>query len=130
MRDHAGLLAEALRPRGISCSLHWLRAARLAARGSRGGPRLDARLAAELDEGAPDAVLLHYSVFSYSHRGVPLFVHPTLLARCAARGHPLIAVMHEFAYPWRLGGARGKVWALTQRALLLERDARLERPRS
>jgi glycosyltransferase involved in cell wall biosynthesis len=64
-------------------------------------------------------VLLHYSVFSYSHRGLPLFVHPTLAALRGARV-PLVAMMHELVYPWTHGGWRGKVWALSQRALLID----------
>lgn len=33
---------------------------------------------------------------------------------------PILTVMHEFVYPWRLGDWRGNVWALTQRAALIE----------
>lgn len=120
VRDHAVLLADALAAQGCTCSLHWL------ARepGSLGGEREELRrwtdaLVGELARERPDAILLHYSVFAFSHRGVPLFVRP-LLAAISALGIPLVTFMHEFAYPWRLGGARGKVWALTQRLALRE----------
>jgi glycosyltransferase involved in cell wall biosynthesis len=105
---------------GMACSLHWLwRTAEpvLAAR-SEIGEWTD-RLAGELAAGDADAVLLHYSVFSYAYRGVPLFVHPTLSA-LGDTGLPLISLLHEFAFPWRVDGLRGKVWAVTQRALLIE----------
>jgi glycosyltransferase involved in cell wall biosynthesis len=32
----------------------------------------------------------------------------------------VVALMHELAYPWRLGGWRGQVWALAQRAVLVD----------
>jgi glycosyltransferase involved in cell wall biosynthesis len=120
VRAHAGLLAEALEREGMACSTHWL---------MRGEPSLlkarsevsawNARLALEFEESRPDLVLLHYSVFSYSFRGVPVFVHPTLsLLRRA--GVPVVTVMHEFAYPWFYGGWRGAAWAVSQRALLID----------
>jgi glycosyltransferase involved in cell wall biosynthesis len=105
---------------GMACSLHWLwRTAKpvLAARSEI--REWTDRLAGELAAADADAVLLHYSVFSYAHRGVPLFVHPTL-SGLADTGLPLISLLHEFAFPWRLDGLRGKVWAVTQRALLIE----------
>jgi glycosyltransferase involved in cell wall biosynthesis len=58
-------------------------------------------------------------VFAYSHRGVPLFVHPVLRA-LRRSGIPLLTVLHEFAYPWRRRGWRGTAWALTQRAMLID----------
>ncbi len=120
VRAHAGILAEALEQADISCSLYWLSRREDSLAAARADVRAWTRgLAQELEQGEPDAVLLHYSVFAYSYRGVPFFVHPTLSA-LRRSGVPVIAVMHEFAYPWNLGGARGKVWALTQRALLLE----------
>jgi glycosyltransferase involved in cell wall biosynthesis len=120
VHDHAALLAQALDRGTVSCRLHWLWRAQTSLRVGRSEVREWAReLGAELDRDPPDAVLLHYSVFAYSHRGVPMFVRPALSAvRRAAV--PLIAVLHEFAYPWTLRGLRGKVLALTQRALLVE----------
>ena len=32
----------------------------------------------------------------------------------------MVTVLHEYVYPWRHGGLRGKVWAITQRALLID----------
>jgi glycosyltransferase involved in cell wall biosynthesis len=119
VRDHAGLLADALAAEGISCSLHWLSRSD----GSIGAARAEARkwvemITGELERDRPDAVLLHYSVFAFSHRGVPVFTGPLLAALRRLR-LPLVSFMHEYAYPWRLGGLRGKVWAVTQRATLV-----------
>lgn len=117
VRDHAALLAAALGERGIDCSLHWLTRERSSLTASRAevtgwARRLSQELAAE----PPDLVLLHYSVFTYAHRGVPIFVRPTL---AALRGLPIVTVLHEYAYPWGRAGLRGLVWAISQRALLL-----------
>ncbi len=118
VRDHAALLAQALAGERIECALHWLSRTP----GSFASERRELSawtdaLAGELQRGRVDAVLLHYSVFAFGHRGVPLFARPVLQATRAA-GVPLVTFMHEYAYPWRLGGARGKVWAATQRLAL------------
>jgi glycosyltransferase involved in cell wall biosynthesis len=119
VRDHARLLATALERQGVRCTFHWLTRRERSLRSSRTEIRAWTReLASELHRSRPDAVLLHYSVFSYSHKGLPLFVAPTLSALRDA-GVPVVVVLHEFAYPWRLGGWRGKVWAFTQRAALI-----------
>jgi glycosyltransferase involved in cell wall biosynthesis len=125
VHDHATLLAEALRKEGVASSEHWLwRGAEslMDARAEVAG--WADRLAGELERSGADAIVLHYSVFSYAHRGIPLFVAPTLAA-LRRSGLPIIALMHELAYPWAIGGVRGKVWALTQRAALrgLVRDS-------
>jgi glycosyltransferase involved in cell wall biosynthesis len=91
----------------------------LARRLALGDPRWTQALARELDAGRPQAILLHYSVFPFSHKGVPLFVRPVLSA-LRARGIPIVTVLHEFVYPWGYGGWRGGLWAATQRALLVE----------
>ncbi|MGH2855694.1 MAG: glycosyltransferase, partial [Solirubrobacteraceae bacterium] len=118
-RDHAVLLAEGLSRKHVSCSLHWLTRSTESMPAARAEVRAWARaLAAELDRDRPDAVLLHYSVFAYAHRGLPLFVSATLSALRSSRV-PVLTVLHEFVYPWRHGGWRGKVWALTQRACLI-----------
>ncbi len=65
-----------------------------------------------------DAVLLHYSVFTWGRRGLP--VHVPLLARGLANlNAPLALLLHEFAYPLRRRGWRGASWAVTQRLALL-----------
>jgi glycosyltransferase involved in cell wall biosynthesis len=119
-RDHAGLLAEALEQRGVSCSMHWLWREQSSLRGNRAEVAAWARrLPGELARERPEAVLLHYSVFSYSYRGIPLLIHP-VLAALRRSGIPVLTVMHEFVYPWRAGDWRGNLWALTQRAALVE----------
>jgi glycosyltransferase involved in cell wall biosynthesis len=120
VRDHAALLAAALAEAGSSCPLHWLFASGSSLRGERAELRAWlGTISGELERERPDAVLLHYSVFAFAHRGVPLFVRP-VLALIDDLGLPLVTFMHEFAYPWRLGGVGGKLWAATQRAALLE----------
>jgi hypothetical protein len=125
VRDHATLLADALAAEGVSASMHWLTRSAHTLRGTRSEfLSWTDGLAQELIQSGADAIVLHYSVFSYSYRGLPLFVRPT---RAAMRrsGLPLLALMHEFAYPWGLGGARGEVWAAMQRVALrgLVRDS-------
>jgi glycosyltransferase involved in cell wall biosynthesis len=120
VRDHAELLDAALECRGVACTRHWW--SRDPAPLRDAGARMRAwtqMLEQQLRADPPDAVLLHYSVFAYSQRGVPVFA---VAAPVAARraGVPLITVLHEFAYPWRRRGWRGTAWALTQRAALIE----------
>lgn len=119
-RDHAVLLSEALRSEDVSCSLHWLGRESESLRAAQAEVRAWARaLVEELDRTRPDAILLHYSVFAYAYRGLPVFVAPVMRALRSSR-IPVTTVLHEFVYPWRHGGWRGKVWAITQRALLIE----------
>src|SRR5271166_2739980 len=119
VRDHAAILSRALAERGLECTTHWL----VRDRGGLGAARAQmaawtSGLRADLQVGQPDAVLLHYSVFSYSYRGFPLFVRP-LLAALRASEAPLVSVLHEYAYPWGRDGVAGAAWATTQRAALL-----------
>jgi glycosyltransferase involved in cell wall biosynthesis len=118
VHDHAALLAGALAGENVSCSLHWLwrseRSIGAAAAEIRAWTR---ELAAELERDRPDAVLLHYSIFSYSYRGLPVFV-PHLLSVLRRARVPLVSFLHEYAYPLKRGGARGAAWALSQRAVL------------
>jgi glycosyltransferase involved in cell wall biosynthesis len=120
VHDHAVLLDGALQVEGLSCSLHWLRRTSGSLRTGQAEIRAWTRtLARELQHERADAILLHYSVFALSHRGFPMFVRPLL----SLLGHlriPLVTFMHEYAYPWRLGGMRGKAWAVTQRAALID----------
>jgi glycosyltransferase involved in cell wall biosynthesis len=118
VHDHAVLLAEALGAEQVTCSLHWLWRSATSARASRAEVGAWTRaLAAELDRERPDAVLMHYSVFAYSYRGLPLLVGP-MLSALRRSGIPVVVVLHEFVYPWSHGGWRGKVWAVAQRARL------------
>jgi glycosyltransferase involved in cell wall biosynthesis len=120
VRDHATLLMQAMSLQDVSPSLHWLTREQASLPGARAEfSAWTHRLSRELDEDPPDAVLMHYSVFSFSHRGLPVFVHQTLRALHPAR-IPLLAMMHELVYPWRYSGWRGDLWALTQRALLID----------
>jgi glycosyltransferase involved in cell wall biosynthesis len=120
VRDHAHLLAEALERDHVSCSLHWLSLTEQSLMVTRSRlSKWTGELALELDSGRPDAILLHYSIFAYSYRGIPLFVHP-ILSVLRRSQIPVITVMHELVYPWHKGNWRGGVWAATQRAALVE----------
>ena len=120
VRDHAALQAKALGEQGVACSMHWLQRTDPSLRGGRAQIRAWTRaLPGELRADELDAVLLHYSVFSFSHRGLPVFV-PGVLAALGRTGLPLVSLLHEFVYPWRRAGVHGAVWAATQRALLIE----------
>lgn len=120
VRDHEQRLSLALRGERCECSTHWL--------DREGGSLSQARAevgawALSLPSAAAavraEAALLHYSVFAYSYRGLPLFVRPVLGAVERAR-LPLVTLLHEFVYPWWRDGLRGAAWAVSQRALLVE----------
>jgi glycosyltransferase involved in cell wall biosynthesis len=120
VRDHATVLAGELESRGLDVNMLWLNRGE----GAVGQEWREVRAYAEaltrkLREERSQAVILHYSVFSYAHRGVPIYVHP-VMAALRRSGLPVLSVVHEAVYPWTLGGARGKVWAATQRLALIE----------
>ncbi len=120
VKDHATLLARELSGEGVACTTHWLtrRERTLGA----GRAEIDAwieRLSVELRDARPDVILLHYSVFAYSHSGLPLFVARAMRG-LRAQGATVIVVMHEFAYPWGRGGVRGRIWAIAQRLALID----------
>jgi glycosyltransferase involved in cell wall biosynthesis len=113
MRDYADLQAARL---GGPCSFHWL------VREKRSRAEIASwreQVAGELSRERPDVLLLHYSAFAYSHRGVPMFL-PGVLRTLRAAGAPLVTVLHELAYPWHRPGARERVWAVTQRMALVD----------
>lgn len=120
MRDYAELLAGALGKDGVDSSFHWLERKS----GSLGAERAQiaawrARLAAELRRERPSALILHYSPFAYSHRGIPIFAR-SLLATLAPLRIPLITALHELAFPWARRAARQRAWAVTQRVALFD----------
>lgn len=69
----------------------------------------------EEDGAGVDAVLWHYSPFTYSRSGVPTLVPGVLRALGPA---PLVPFLHELGVRWGDLGLRGAVWAPTQRAAL------------
>jgi glycosyltransferase involved in cell wall biosynthesis len=120
VRDYATLLARALGEENVSCSMLWLERREQTLLAARSEIRSWTReLAAELAENRPGTILLHYSVFSYSYRGLPVFA-PAVLAALRRAGIPLLTILHEFAYPWGRDGVRGTAWATSQRALLID----------
>ncbi len=120
VRDHAALLATGLERERVSSSIHWLTREQHGLRTARREiAEWTRQLSLELARERPEAILLHYSVFSYSYRGLPVFVPGTLAALRGLRV-PIVAFLHEFAYPWHAADPRGTLWALSQRALLVE----------
>jgi glycosyltransferase involved in cell wall biosynthesis len=120
MHDHSVLLGRALADLGIRCSEHWLVRSGDSLRATRAEiAAWRTRLVGELAGERPDAVLWHYSIFTSSYRGLPLFVAPVIASLRRSRV-PVIAVMHEAAYPWGIGGWRGPIWALTHRLVLVD----------
>jgi glycosyltransferase involved in cell wall biosynthesis len=119
VRDHASLLAEALEGENVRCSLHWLYRERSSFAEARAEVSSWSReLEDELRDEQPDALLLHYSVFAHSHRGLPVFVAP-MVAALRRSGIPLISFMHEFAFRQRgRTGLSGAAWSLSQRVAL------------
>jgi Glycosyl transferases group 1 len=119
VRDYATVLTAALVAEGASAQTLWLTRSHLSGAASVAEiSRWNRTVEGELRADAPDAVLFHYSVFGYSYRGVPVFVPRVLRALRAGRA-PVISVMHEVAYPFRHPGWRAKLWAVSQRAVLI-----------
>jgi glycosyltransferase involved in cell wall biosynthesis len=120
VRDHEQRLSRALLEERCECSTHWLDREDASLAEARAGiGAWAARLPQELAAARAQAALVHYSVFAYSYRGLPLFVRPVLRAVERA-GLPLVTILHEFVYPWGRDGVRGATWAVSQRALLIE----------
>ncbi len=121
VRDHGNRLSEGLQRRDLTVVASWWE--RTSGRQLREELREARRWSSKLKQSVRDldplAVLVHYSVFAYSHRGIPLFAIPVFRSlRGGNPDVPILTLLHEFAYPWRRGGWRGITWALTQRLML------------
>ena len=97
VHDHAVLLPDRLAPDRFAFAEHWL----WRTGGALASERAEAhewteRISRELARERPDAVLLHYSVFAFSHRGVPVLVKPVLSSLDELRV-PLVPLMSQFA---------------------------------
>src|SRR5438309_2343972 len=73
-----------------------------------------AAIEAAVAETKPDVVVWQYNPFSVGRRGIPFGAART--ARALARTAPLVVFFHALGFPWGRNGARGLVWAITQRA--------------
>lgn len=113
VRDHARILTSALEDRGVKVTSLWVEAPS----GASGVTELVRSLRRQTRAEQPDAVLLHYSVFAYAWRGLPLGV-PLLAMMLRRLNVRSVLFAHEFAYPWGRRGWRGAVHAATQRAAL------------
>lgn len=118
--NYDAVVRRELEAAGVQTSVVWWRrdAGASRARTRRGLEEWLSATALESERFAPSVVLWHYSVFTYSYRGLPIF------ARRAARGLqaegvPVVALLHEFVFePWRALGARGALYAVTHRLAL------------
>mgnify|MGYP001336405264 CR=1 FL=1 len=119
VRGYADGLTTALRARGATVtSVWWDRdPAKASAEDQRDFKLWGDELSKTLNRFAPTAVVLHYSVFTLSRRGIPRYV-AQILRTIANSGTPLITVLHEYAYSWGRNGVRGFLWASTQRIAL------------
>lgn len=114
VRDHARILSETLERNGAQVTTSWLE--------QFTGPFGVAKLARELWRQRKlkqhETLIVHYSVFAYARRGIPIGV-PFLALTLRCLGTPVVLFAHEFAYPWGRRGWRGAIQATTQRAALL-----------
>lgn len=121
VRDHGKRLSEALQGRGFTVVVSWWE--RTSGRRLRGALREARQWSSELNQSVrdlePKAVLVHYSVFAFSHRGIPLLAVPVFRSLGGGNADvPIVTFLHEFAYPWGRRGWRGTAWAVTQRLVL------------
>jgi len=119
VRDHARHLSEALQDRGVDLTTVWWE--RQGGRSIRqvfcdAQPWLH-QLSQVLTDVEPSVILVHYSVFSLSYRGLPII--PIQVFRVLNQAKiPIVTFLHEYAYPWGRHEWRGFLWAFTHRAVL------------
>ncbi len=120
VRDYAGVMEQRLREQGTAVTtLWWERDERWSPRATvREARRWLSEVGAIVAEQPPDCILWHYSVFVYGWRGIPLAA-PVFARELARTGRPVVAVLHEFAFPLGRRGWRGTVHAVTQRIALV-----------
>jgi len=70
-----------------------------------------------LNDEDPDLIMMHYSVFALSYRGVPVYV-PLVFRFLRQARVPIMLFCHEWAFPFGKNGARGNLQAISQRAVL------------
>lgn len=116
VRDHAQLLTTHLAATGLETEMQW---GDFIGRPTwRQVDRWLQHVAARAEATAPDAILFHYSVFTLAWRGIPTHV-AGVTRRLRSLGVPVVALLHEFVYPWGQRGWRGFAHATSQRAALV-----------
>ncbi|MGH9278677.1 MAG: glycosyltransferase family 4 protein [Acidimicrobiales bacterium] len=117
VRDHTYALAEGFSALGESCDIVWEHVpTSLSPLATAQALRSWARAVSDRSRAA-SALIVQYSAFSYSYRGVSVgFLGWTSTLRQVPC--PKLAYLHEPAHAWTANGARGWVWALSQRAAL------------
>jgi glycosyltransferase involved in cell wall biosynthesis len=119
VRDHGRHLSVALQGRDVDVTTAWWE--RQAGSSLQSTIR-DARLwFRELRHAAmvvkPSAILVHYSVFAFSYRGLPIFP-VQVFGILGQTKTPIVTFLHEYAYPWRRYRWQCVIWAVTQRLVL------------
>jgi glycosyltransferase involved in cell wall biosynthesis len=119
VRDYAGVLKCAFSRSGIEAPLLWYMQDESASATSSLRQAHDwlARVRREIELMRPRAVILHYSVFAFGPRGLPLLA-PAIARELDATGVPMVSLLHEFVYPFGRRGWRGTAQALSHRAVL------------
>jgi glycosyltransferase involved in cell wall biosynthesis len=119
VRDAADVLANELGRMGFDVGTRWCE--RVGVRRSETRRLREAwlaRLRRDLDSGAVDAVIFHYSTWAYGVRGFPVQA-PHVSGALAASPVPVVGFLHELALPFRLRGWRGATQAVAQRIALV-----------
>src|SRR2546430_434615 len=117
-RDAAEELERAFLAQGADASMLWCNLAGCPAREQKQWVRhwlLEVRRTVREEQ--VEAVILHYSVFAYGNRGLPIFA-PSVARTLSAAAVPVVGFLHEFAYPFGRGGPRGAALALSHRLAL------------
>src|SRR5687767_13827807 len=71
------------------------------------------RIVSEIADAQPDAIVWQYNPFAVGRRGVALTAGS--LAKRLSSVAPIALYAHELWFPWGRDGARGLLWAASQR---------------
>jgi glycosyltransferase involved in cell wall biosynthesis len=119
VRDYALVTSEAMRRLGTDVRRCWWErqhGSSVTTTNAEASRFLDECLRA-VEQERPHVVLWQYSVFTWGAHGIPFLASRTA-RRLSDSGIPVVAVLHEFAYPFGRQGARGAVWATSHRVAL------------
>jgi glycosyltransferase involved in cell wall biosynthesis len=119
VRDYSKRLGRALEERGVRIVDVWwdVETTRGRLETSRAASKWLEHLARMVSAERPDWIVWHYSVFTYGHRGIPIFSR-RVAEHVSGLRTPCVGILHEFAYPFGRRGLRGAVQAATHRAAL------------
>ena len=118
VRDYAGRMSDELLNQGISITTCWWNRApnESLSKTSTSANTWQLRVNRHIADMRPSAIVLHYSAFAFSFRGIPICFRG--LMKALDPDIPLITILHEYAYPWHRNRWKGIVWGISQRAVL------------